>query len=171
MKRFLTLLAIAALPFTALAIATPASAHEFTAGDLVIHHPYLYETPPLAMSAGGYMTIENNGDAPDQLIGVEAEGFKAALHESIEKDGMHMMQPIDSLEIPAHGSAELAPGGYHVMITGLDGKTFAAGTMVPGVLIFQTAGRVPVQFLVQKRKEGEGDMGDMKGMEMPKTGN
>ena len=166
MKRLLTLLAIAALPFAA-----PAWAHEFTAGDLVIHHPYLFETPPMAMSAGGYMSIENNGDAPDQLIGVEAEGFNAAIHESIEKDGMHMMQPIESLEIPAHGSAELAPGGYHVMITGLDGKTFAAGTMVPAVLIFETAGRVPVEFLVQKRKEGEGEMKGMEGMEMPKAGN
>ena len=126
-------------------------------------------------------TLAYTGDSEwtDALIGIEVEGFGAGLHESVEKDGMHMMQPVARLEIPAHGSAELAPGGYHVMITGLDGKSFEAGAKVPAVLIFEKAGRVPVSFAVQKRGEGEAmpgmdhgamDHGAM-GHDMPKAGN
>ena len=50
-------------------VANAAPAHDYKAGSLEIKHPWARATPKGAAVAGGYMTIINNGTAPDRLIG------------------------------------------------------------------------------------------------------
>jgi copper(I)-binding protein len=81
-----------------------------------------------ADTAAVYVTIENKGGA-DQLVGVRSSIGKATLHESAMEGDVMRMRPIDpgqGLSVPSNGKLVLAPGGAHVMITGLK-KPLEAG--------------------------------------------
>ena len=54
------------------------------------------------------------------------------------------------LAYPQPGGGEtvvLEPGGYHIMLMGLT-KPLTEGEMVPATLIFEHAGRIEVEFMV-----------------------
>jgi copper(I)-binding protein len=68
-----------------LLIATPAAAHEFTAGSLAIGHPFAVETAATAATGAGYLTITNSGSAPDRLVEVRADFPRVAIHAT-ERD-------------------------------------------------------------------------------------
>jgi len=81
-----------------------AAAHEVTAGDLVIGHPWSRATPATAKTGVGYLTVTNNGSEPDRLIGGSADvsaGFR--LHTSKIVDGVARMRPLE-------GGLPIAPG-------------------------------------------------------------
>jgi copper(I)-binding protein len=126
-----------------------ASAHDFSAGSLEIHHPWARATPPGAKVGGGYAVIENTGTEPDRLIGGSAE--VADLVEVLEMsvvDGVMKMRPLeDGLEIPPGGKVELKPGSFHLMLMGLKGP-MKEGESVAGSLTFEKAGTVDVTFAV-----------------------
>lgn len=91
-----------------------------------------------------YLAIHNRGDAPDRLVGARAEGVGAAeLHEARQKDGVMMMAPVEAIEIPASGMAQLEPGGLHIMLFGLEAP-LQAGDTLPLTLEFERAGDMPV---------------------------
>lgn len=56
---------------------------------------------------------------------------------------MMRMEPIARLEIPAGGTVQLAPGGYHIMLIGLT-KDLNVGDTVQVTLKFENAGDVTV---------------------------
>ena len=58
-----------AVAFAAPAGRRPRRAEDGKAGDLVITQAWSRATPGGAKIAGGYLTIENKGAAPDRLIG------------------------------------------------------------------------------------------------------
>lgn len=134
----------------ALSLSTAALAHEFTANGLEIDHPMTFETAATAKVGGGYMTITNNGDAPDALIGVTADFPRVMIHQTVEEDGIAKMSHVDRIEIPAGETVKLKPGGFHVMFMGLE-EPLAAGETFPATLIFETAGEVDVTFNVEAR--------------------
>ena len=140
---------------------TPASADMFEAGALVIHEPWARATPPGAKVAGGYATIENNGDTPDRLVSATAEiSGRVEIHEMAMSDGVMTMRPLpDGAEIPAGASLELKPGSYHIMFMELaaplsEGETFA------GTLTFENAGSVDVTFAIGPIGSEEAPMHD-----------
>jgi len=142
-----TLLAITAF---ALVVPALAAAHDYTLGDLRIIHPRIFETSATAKAGGGYVTIANEGETDDALVGVAADFPKVMLHQSYEEDGVMRMRHVEKLAVPADGIAELAPGGYHVMFMGLSAP-FEAGDEVPVTLTFEKAGEVEVDFEVIER--------------------
>jgi len=137
-----------------------ALAHDYKAGDLSIGHPWSRETPAAAPVAGGFMVLDNKGAAADRLVAVEADvSQKVEIHEMAVVDGVMRMRPLDQgLAIPAGGKVELKPGGYHVMFIGLKAP-FKKGDVVKGTLVFEKAGKIPVDFQV----EAMGDKGAMQG--------
>ncbi|MFO1201647.1 MAG: copper chaperone PCu(A)C [Tabrizicola sp.] len=143
MKRLL------ALAF-ALALTPPALAHEVTVGDLQIIHPHIPQPAATAKAAGGYMAIVNNGTEADRLIGIETDiAAKAEVHESkVDASGVGTMEPVEALEIPAGGTVSLERGGYHVMLMGLTGK-LTEGEMHKATLVFERAGRVEIEFMIE----------------------
>lgn len=137
-----------------------AIAHDFTAGDVKIGHPWTRATPAGAKVAGGYLTLENRGSAPDRLIGGSAEiAGHVEIHEMAVRDGVMTMRPLDKgLEVKPGATVELKPGGYHVMFMGLK-RQLKEGESVNGTLIFEKAGSVAVKFAVQSvgaRESGHG---------------
>ena len=140
---------------------TIVSAHEYQAGTIKIVHPWMREPPAAAQVAGGFMTLINTGTMPDRLIGgslVTAARFE--IHEMSVTDGvMRMKQLPQGIEIKPGATVALVPGGYHLMF--FDLKTApAAQQKIKGTLVFEKAGTVEVEFVVQApatRSSGHGD--------------
>ena len=143
---------------TALALATPAVAHEVTSGDIQIIHPHIPQPAATAKAAGGFMAIVNNGTEPDRLIGVETDiAAKAEVHESrVDANGVGTMEHVDAVEIPAGETINLEHGGYHIMFMGLTG-TLTEGEVHKATLIFERTGRVEIEFMIDP-PAGMGDM-------------
>src|SRR5512147_2906199 len=90
----------------------PAHAQEVKAGDLVITQPWSRATPGGAKIAGGFLTIENKGSAPDRLIsGAGDFAGKVEIHEMAMNNGVMTMRPLDKgLVIEPGKIVKLAPG-------------------------------------------------------------
>ncbi len=144
--------------------ASPIFAQEFKAGDIVIEKPWARATPKGAEVGAGYLTILNNGATPDRLTGAAADFATVEVHEMKSVGGVMQMRELKSgLNIPAHGSIGLAPGGYHLMFTHLT-HPLKKGDTVKATLTFEHAGSVEVQFPVLG--VGASDAGAMKGGKM-----
>jgi len=151
MNRFMTFAA-------ALLLAAPAFAHEFNVGDLLIIHPHIPQPATSAMAGGGFLVISNAGAEADRLIGVTSDiAAKSELHESrVDANGMGSMTPVEAIEIPPGGTVSLEHGGYHIMFMGL--KTpLVEGQLVKGALIFEKAGKVEIEFMVDPPAGAAGD--------------
>jgi copper(I)-binding protein len=142
MTRILALLA-------ALILAAPLAAHEVTVGDLQIIHPHIPQPAASAKAAGGFMAIVNNGTETERLIGIESDiAMKSEVHESkVDAAGVGTMAHVDAIEIAPGQTVNLEHGGYHVMFMGLKG-TLTEGQMHKATLIFERAGRVEVEFMI-----------------------
>ncbi|HLO15845.1 MAG TPA: copper chaperone PCu(A)C [Anaerolineales bacterium] len=97
-----------------------------------------------------FMTIQNNSSVTDKLLNVKSDAAKMVqIHLSeVDANGVSSMHEVDGVEIPAGGTAELKPGGYHVMLMGLN-QDLKAGDQVAFTLTFQNAGSVTVEAQVK----------------------
>jgi len=157
MKRILALAA-------SLLLGGQALAHEVTVGDLQIIHASIPQPAASAKAAGGFMAIVNNGTETERLIGIESDiAMKAEPHESrVDANGVGTMEHVDFIEIPPGETVNLEHGGYHIMFMGLKGPLME-GEMHKATLIFEKAGRVEIEFMVDPPM---GD--DMEGMDHSK---
>jgi copper(I)-binding protein len=130
--------------------AAPACAEEIKAGDLVITQAWSRATPGGAKVAGGYLTIENKGSAPDRLIGGSADvADKVHVHQMATNNGVMTMRPLDNgLTVEPGKTIKLAPGGHHLMLLGLK-SPLKQGDKLPVTLEFEKAGKVKLTFDVQ----------------------
>ena len=133
-----------------LAAAPAALAHQMETENLTVVHPSIAVPPEGATEAKGFMSIENHGDDPDRLTGIEAPMAQTAILAGA--DGA----PLAAIDIPAGSTVDLHPGGMHVLLQGLSGS-LAEGDMVPATLIFEHAGKVEIGFSVDPADaEGHG---------------
>ena len=94
------------------------------------------------------MTIRNKGATPDRLTGGSADFATVEVHQMTSENGVSKMRELkDGLNIPAHGSVGLSPGGYHLMFTHLT-HPLTKGDSVKAMLNFEHAGPVEVEFNV-----------------------
>ena len=99
----------------------------------------------MGANSAAYMLLRNNGSTADRLLRAESDVAQAVeLHVSEMKGEVMTMRPIEFVEVPAGGEAELKPGGMHVMLIGLK-RNLMAGESITLVLIFENAGRVSVK--------------------------
>lgn len=110
-------------------------------GDLTIDTVFSRAT--VARSGGAFLVIENLGDTADRLIAAHTEvAARTELHEmTVENDVMRMHEVEGGIEVPAHGTATLAPGGLHVMMMGLSGP-LEQGQTFDLTLTFEQAGEI-----------------------------
>jgi copper(I)-binding protein len=135
-------LAVASVPLAA----EPGIARQ---NGIVVEDGYARAAGPNAPTGAAYMRVTNETDADDRLLEVRTEAAdRAELHAHETQDGIARMRPVaGGIEIPAHGTAVLEPGGLHVMLLGLTAP-LAEGGSVDLTLTFEVAGelvvRVPV---------------------------
>ena len=128
--------------------AAPAWAQEFKAGDIVVEKPWARATPKGAEVGSGYLTVQNKGAAPDRLTGGTADFATVEIHQMSSENGVSQMRELkDGLNVPAHGSVGLSPGGYHLMFTHLT-HPLTKGESIKATLNFEHAGPVEVEFSV-----------------------
>ena len=134
----------------AIGVAWPVAAADVTAGSLKIFAPWARATPKGASVGGGYLSITNNGNTPDRLLGgstAVSNGFE--IHSMTMDNGVMKMRPVSGgLEIKPGQTIELKPGGYHVMFVGLK-HGLRQGDHVKATLNFEKAGKVDVNFTVE----------------------
>ena len=120
----LALVATGALATLSGCSATPA---EPQAVAPVITDAWIRAIPDTAVDGdmtGMFMTVENTTDEDVYLVGGTTDGTytDTALdaHEVVEVDGEMVMQAAEGgILIPAHGTTQLMPGGFHVMFWNL----------------------------------------------------
>jgi periplasmic copper chaperone A len=101
-------------------------------------------------NSAAYMILRNGGDAADRLVKVESDVADAVeLHKSTMDGSMMKMEPVQSIEIPAKGQAELKPGDLHVMLIGLK-RELKPGEKIKLKLQFEEAGAQEVEAIVRK---------------------
>jgi copper(I)-binding protein len=104
-------------------------------------------------NGAAYLTLRGTGTA-DALVGVHVDGDVAArteLHRTVTAGGSGSstsmggtggmggtmsMEPVARVSVPAHGTVELQPGGYHIMLLDL-AKPLDAGSHFKLRLDFQ----------------------------------
>jgi len=139
--------------------------------------PWARASSAMAAAGAAYMTIENTGSAADALIGASSPAAETVeVHETVVMatampsasdamggmatpvpsgaatggdGGMMGMQPVARLEIPAGGTVELKPGGYHIMLIDLT-QDLKAGDKIEITLKFEKAGEVKVTVEVRE---------------------
>ena len=146
MKRTLLLAALALI-----GLASPAFAHEYKVGSLVLTHPWTRATPPGSEVAAAYVKISNTGDAPDRLIGVSSPTAEMGeIHEmKMEGDVMQMRKLEGGLEIAPGATVELKPGSFHGMLMKLK-ESFVKDGAVKATFTFEKAGAVEVELVVEE---------------------
>ena len=91
---------------------------------------------PANLPAAGYATIVNDSGATLGLESVTSPDYKMVmLHHSRLAQGDSTMEMVDRLDIPAHASVQLAPGGYHLMLS-QPTRPIKPGDKVPMTLHF-----------------------------------
>lgn len=103
------------------------------------------EMAPMGGTSAVYMTIANAGGAADRLVAASTDAAATVeLHESKLVDNVMQMAPVPGgIEVPAGGTAELKPGGLHIMLIGLT-RDLNAGDTLRLTLTFERAGTITV---------------------------
>jgi len=106
---------------------------------------------PNAKNGAAYVTIMNHGMKADRLVGASSGvAAKVELHTHKNDAGVMRMRRISSVEVPAHGTAHLKPGGDHIMLMGL--KTpLKAGERIALTLILESGQEIQLEAMVMKK--------------------
>ncbi|MBI3437121.1 MAG: copper chaperone PCu(A)C [Proteobacteria bacterium] len=117
---------------------------------LHVENGWATPTPGGVNVSAGYVTLVNDSDTADALIA--ANSTRAAnvdLHEMNMSGAIMQMRSVASVQVPAHGSVTLEPGGTHLMFNGV-ATPFAEGERIPVQLTFEHAGVVSVDLPVSR---------------------
>lgn len=127
----------------------PATAHTEESEHLTISHPWSRATAPNQKVGAVFMEISTRDGKADRLIGGSTpDAEKVEIHNHVMDGDVMRMRRIDGVDIPAEGSVTLAPGGYHVMLIGLKGPLLEEN-VIPLTLIFENAGKVEIEAVVE----------------------
>ncbi|HKZ10518.1 MAG TPA: copper chaperone PCu(A)C [Rhodanobacteraceae bacterium] len=140
-----------------LALSATAFAAAPTPPNVQVEHAWI-RWLPAKLPAAGYAVIRNVGDEPLRLTGVSSPDYgMVMLHHSRLAQGDSTMEMVDHLDIPAHGSVELAPGGYHLMLS-QPTHTIEPGDHVKMTLEFAGGDKLQTDFSVRPANaSGPGD--------------
>jgi hypothetical protein len=88
--------------------------------DLQVQDGWIREAPPAATTLAAYGNLKNTGAKALNIKAINtAIADMTMLHETTIRNGMAEMRMIDDLNIPPTAHVKLAPGGKHLMLTGL----------------------------------------------------
>ncbi|MBO6782833.1 MAG: copper chaperone PCu(A)C [Alphaproteobacteria bacterium] len=140
---------ITALALLATLAATPATGHEEKTGSFTISHPWARATASSQTAGAVFMEIHNHGDTDDRLVGAASpDAERVEIHGHLRDGDVMRMRRVDGIEVPAGGTAVLAPGGFHVMLMGLKSPLFE-DTLTELTLTFEKAGDIEIEVVVE----------------------
>jgi len=90
------------------------------AGEFVVRDAYIRGLPPGQTVTAAFMTLDNGLDSDCKLVGASSPlAGSAEVHAHSHHGGTMSMRPVPSLLIPSGEQVRLAPGGYHLMLFGV----------------------------------------------------
>ena len=135
------------LSIALMAFATSIQAQDAKVGAIKIENAYVRATAPGQPAAGAFMKIDNSG-AADQLLSASSPAAgEVQLHQMLMEGNVMKMGQVKDIAVPANGSVDLKPGGYHIMLMNIKAP-LKAGETVPVKLKFAKAGEVEVKLPV-----------------------
>jgi len=135
------------LSIALMAFATSIQAQDAKVGAIKIENAYVRATAPGQPAAGAFMKIENSGSA-DQLVSASSPAAgEVQLHQMSMEGNVMKMGQVKDIAVPANGSVDLKPGGYHIMLMNIKAP-LKVGETVPVKLKFAKAGEVEVKLPV-----------------------
>jgi periplasmic copper chaperone A len=137
--------ALAATPIAAVG----ARATDYNVGSIHISESWARATPKGASSGAGYMTVTNNGTAPDRLTCTASDAAaQCQVHTMSMENGVMKMRPVDGgLEIKPGETITLKPGNLHIMFIDLK-HPLETGGAIEATLQFEKAGTVKIELPV-----------------------
>ncbi len=134
--------------------APPSSGVTLAADDGVMVHEAWARASAGAATTGAAYIMLMGGARPDSLVSVSTPvAATAAVHETINDNGVMKMRPVPILPISPGQMMTFAPSGTHIMLMGLKHK-LTAGESFPMTLTFAHATPVTVQVLVRAMAQG-----------------
>jgi periplasmic copper chaperone A len=118
---------------------------------IVVNGAWVQVSGGVELPAAGYFEIVNRGSTDDSLVSASSPGAASVeLHQTMpEMSGMIGMESVAQVTCPAGATVTFAPGGYHLMITGLR-AALRSGDSFELDLVFEHAGTIVVQAEVRQ---------------------
>ena len=137
-------------PALLLALGTGAFASDIMVMNAVAPKSLTADAPTAAV----YLMLMNHGSASDTITATATPvAAHAMMHQSLEENGVMKMREVGNFELKAGAMIAFAPGGYHIMLTGLKAP-LKTGDSFPITLTFKTAGDVTVDVKVVDKVDG-----------------
>jgi len=93
-------------------------------------------TPPSIENSAAYFYVMNDSDEERILVNAKSDAAKRVeIHKHSAENGMMRMHKVEKIFIPAGGITEFKPGGYHIMLIGVN-QPIAANDIINITLIF-----------------------------------
>ena len=128
-----------------LCISTPAMS-----SSIVVQDAFARASIGLANNGVVFMLIHNHSDKSDQLLAIQTDIAKSSsLHSHLNDNGIMKMRRVARISIPRNSSIELKPGGFHVMLMGLE-KPLTEGNQFNLILFFKNTGKLKVLVKIKK---------------------
>lgn len=125
-----------------------------TLAEVSVEDAYARAVPPGQMNSASFMTLTNSATDNVSLIAANSAIAKAVeLHNHISEDGVMKMRQVKQINIPASGSVTLQPGGYHIMLIGLN-KDLSEGQEIDLTLQFSDGSNQTLTLPVKKVMSG-----------------
>lgn len=101
-------------------------------------------------NAGTFFILENSTSVDDRLISAESDITQTVeIHLSSMEEGVMKMSPQEFVAVPAKSKVEFKPGGYHLMLIGLE-RTMQIGDEFNITLVFENAGTLNLPVTVRE---------------------
>lgn len=105
---------------------------------------YIRGLPPGQTVTAAFMTLKNSSGRDCRLIGASSPiASSAEIHAHSHHNGKMSMRPVESVAIPCGESVPFKPGGYHLMLFGLQ-HTLVAGDEHNLTLLFEDCPEINV---------------------------
>jgi hypothetical protein len=144
-KRFML-----ALLGVALLIGLVQAQAQSVAEQVEVQGAYVRAVPPGQPNSASFMALHNGDSRAHALVGAESPAAKVVeLHTHNMVDGMMQMRPVEKIDLPAGATTSLQPGGFHVMLIGLQ-QPLVPDQVVPVTLVFEDGSKMQVSAPVRK---------------------
>lgn len=148
MRTFVGILVLGIL-FAGSQIAAHEMKHDMKHAGIMVEKPWARASAGPAKAGAAYLSITNMGDDVDRLINVKSDlANRTEIHTHMMEGGIMRMQQVDGIDVAPGTPTVLQPGGVHIMFMGLK-KPFMEGQKLPLTLVFEKAGAVEIEFVVQ----------------------
>ncbi|WP_111641218.1 copper chaperone PCu(A)C [Marinimicrobium alkaliphilum] len=146
MKCIATFLRAAAAALTLSLVGLPAA---MAGAGVSVEDGYVRAPVPGRNVSAGFFTLHNHTEASVTLVAVQADfAERAEIHSHTHSDGMMRMRKEESVSVEAGATLAFAPGGYHIMLFGLQ-EGIGVGDELDLTIVFDDGESLTVPVMVR----------------------